>query len=387
MLSPDNAARLGAAAAYYTSSLGIMFVNKFVLSVYGFPSVQALAVCQFAITVVILWIAKALGYISFPDCSVSVLKKIQPLPIFFLLNVLAGLGGTKRINVAMFTVLRRFNIPITLCLNYYILNRSSTTGIKLSVLLMVAGAAVAALGDLSFDTLGFAFIMGNNIFTSLLGITLEKKLDAKELNKWGIMFYNSIISIPILCCLIVGREEEYNRLMNFSGWSSSSFLMCFFLASGMGLILQYSVFLCTQVNSALTTSVVGCLKNVMSAYLSMLGLGGGFVFSWQNFIGINISIIGSLVYAYYEYHRKRPNAAATATAPASPAKSVTSATAPMLPSSSASDASAPDSAPTTPQSTLHMHQSPRPVDTPLTTPRSGPAVHGTPTRRVHAAQG
>ncbi len=36
-------------------------------------------------------------------------------------------------------------------------------------------------------------------------------------------------------------------------------------------------------------------------YFAILGLGGDYVFSWMNFLGINLSIIGSLVYAHQEY--------------------------------------------------------------------------------------
>lgn len=93
------AAKLTAAGMYGVSSILIMFVNKFTLTVFAFPSFTALGLAQCIATVVLIAGLKTGGVVNYPDFDASVAKKLFPLPIFFILNVLSGLGGTKRINV------------------------------------------------------------------------------------------------------------------------------------------------------------------------------------------------------------------------------------------------------------------------------------------------
>ncbi|KAJ0944594.1 hypothetical protein HanPSC8_Chr03g0118561 [Helianthus annuus] len=85
--------------------------------------------------------------------------------------------------------------------------------------------------------------------------------------------------------------------------ASVYFFVMFVLSLVMGIILNYTMFLCTIVNSALTTTIVGVLKGVGSTTLGFFLLGGVQV-HFLNVSGLVINTLGGLWYSLAKYQEK-----------------------------------------------------------------------------------
>merc|ERR1719401_58473 len=196
----------------------------------------------------------------------------------------------------MMVLLRRASILMTMLLEKWMLGTQPSRTVQLSVGLMLGGALVAALGDLSFNLAGYVVIFFNDLFTALNGVLLKRTSEEYKSSKMTVLYLNSLLSAVGVLVLVLLVPGEVQRVHTFNLWSNTSFVAYFIFASLMGSVLNLAIFLCTSTNSALTTTVVGCLKNVLTSYLGMF-IGGDYIFSWLNFLGINISIAGSLIYA------------------------------------------------------------------------------------------
>jgi solute carrier family 35 len=271
---------------YMTSSFLIVIVNKMVLTIFEFKSVPFLMFCQSLFTIIVLLFR----------CSNIQRPNAEILKICFLnsANVFFGISAAGAINVAMFSALRRISIAMTLFGQWFILNKTPSRSVVLLVGMMILGAIVAVGDDLSFNMFGYACIMMNNLFTA--GAQIEtKRAMMKDWTKISILFWSAITS---LC--VFGLQLLHFNPSSFHEWDNVGFRISFTCSVCLGVIINWGASWTIEKNDALTLAVAGSAKSAIMGLVVCLGLfDPTYVFTWVNFIGLQISTVASIGYVYY----------------------------------------------------------------------------------------
>lgn len=155
--------------------------------------------------------------------------------------------------------------------------------------------------DLSYDLYGYAFVIANDIFTALNGVYTKKRLESKDVGKYGLLYYNSLFMLPLmLIVILLSNDLEEVRFYIEDDGLTVPFITCFILSCLISFLLNYSLVLCVSQNTALTTCCIGPVKNIAVTYVGMV-LSGDYIFNWINFLGLNISLIGTTLYTYVAF--------------------------------------------------------------------------------------
>lgn len=147
--------------------------------------------------------------VSRPDMSLQIFKNVFPLAVINVLNVVCGLVGTGGLNVPMFIALRRFTLLFTILLERFWLNKVHDWPTLAAMGIMIGGALIAALTDLTFSFQGYVAVLCNDVLTSLYLIMVKNAPATKELSTNKMLFYNSTMSVPmLLVAVFVMREPQ-----------------------------------------------------------------------------------------------------------------------------------------------------------------------------------
>ena len=298
-VSNDPAKMITAALLYGGTSLLLVVSNKVCLTTYEFPDAVALALSQCCCTLAIIFLCSCAGVIK-TNLSYTAFSRMFVLCLVNAANVGTGLIGTKHVSIPMFTALRRVSILLTMIGEGIILKKEEESQTKFYVGLMCGGAFLGAIYDLSFNFFGYASILTSALCTALSAVLTKVKLHDKTLTKWDILVYNNLVALPLYAFGIYARGS-IPKLTSFKNFDSSGFLLYFWMSSFLGITLQFTILYAVQVNGPLSLTITGLLKNVITAYLGFMGIGGDYIFAWPSFLGINISMVGGVLFSRAKY--------------------------------------------------------------------------------------
>ncbi|XP_068653344.1 UDP-galactose/UDP-glucose transporter 7-like isoform X1 [Aristolochia californica] len=302
-MEPSPFISLLAALSYGVTSMAMVFINKAVLMQYTY-SMTLLTLQQLA-TALVIHFGRVMGYTKAQDLSWITAKKLLPISLFYNANVAFALASLKGVNIPMYIALKRLTPLAVLVAGFFSGKGRPPIQVSLSVVFTAVGVIIAALGDFSFDLFGYTMALTSVFFQTMYLVLVEKSGAEDGLSSVELMLYNSVLSVPFLLFLIIATGEFPHSLSLLFGKANSlSFLVILILSVVMGIVLNFTMFWCTIVNSALTTTIVGVLKGVGSTTLGFVLLGGVQVHA-LNVTGLVINTAGGIWYSYAKYQLKK----------------------------------------------------------------------------------
>ncbi|OMO90823.1 hypothetical protein COLO4_18865 [Corchorus olitorius] len=300
-----------AAISYMSCAVLLILFNKAALSSYSFPCANVITLFQMISSCSFLYLLRRWKIISFSNnesltnfdgntsfVPLKTLIHTLPLAGTYLLYMLVTVESVRGVNVPMYTTLRRTTVVFTMLVEFLLAGQKYSSSIIGSVGLIVLGAFVAGARDLSFDFYGYAVVFLANITTAIYLATIARIGKSSGLNSFGLMWCNGIICGPVLL-LWTFLHGDLKTTMNFPDLFSPGFMAVMILSCTLAFFLNYTIFLNTTLNSAVTQTICGNLKDFFTIGLGWI-LFGGLPFDLLNVIGQLLGFVGSGLYAYYK---------------------------------------------------------------------------------------
>lgn len=164
--------------------------------------------------------------------------------------------------------------------------------------------------DFSFDIWSYVYGILAVIFQATYLIMIERLSLSNTYSPVEMMYMNSFNCLVFFLIADLVQDEIRDAFMYLMTSASSLFVFCFLCLMVLGLVLNYAMFMCTAVNSALTTCILGNLKAALqtfAGYYMSVYLFYDIVPNFMNAIGLIITIGGVAAYSYYKLLEKQRN--------------------------------------------------------------------------------
>ena len=294
----DAAAAACSCAMYVGSSTLMVLTNKWLATTLAINAPLSLLLMQNCVATILVRTFKAFGFVEYADFDTKVALKWLPVNVLFVLMLSTSFVAMRYLSVPMITVFKQLANLLTVSGEFYFFGKPISAGVCLSFVTMITGAALAALNDLEYNVYGY-FWQGTNCFcTSSYVLYLKFATKTITLTKFGMVFYNNLLSLPMLFILALALGEPANVFQAFDlGLIDAKFVCVNIFAGSVGFLLNLASVWCIAATSATTYAIVGALNKIpvtilgyilfnaqishdMAVYICV-SLAGGFLYSFE----------------------------------------------------------------------------------------------------------
>ncbi|CCU98769.1 unnamed protein product [Malassezia sympodialis ATCC 42132] len=288
----DVAGRSGAVAAvisYCIASISMTVINKFAVSGEKFTMNLLVLLCQCTVSVIIVLVAKHLGWIQIRELNMRDVKTWFPISTMLVIVIYTGSKALvcvprlpqQHMDIPIYTIFKNLTIILIAYGEVIWFDGRITSMVFLSFVLMVASSVIAAWPDLatsitptlhrralnavgmytgvpvpsvsapsaassvvsqvspsevpSLGTSGYFWMLLNCLVSATYVLVMRKRIKLTGFKDWDTMFFNNLLSIPVLLImsLLVENWSKETFEHNFPAERRTSLIIAVLL-SGTG---------------------------------------------------------------------------------------------------------------------------------------------------------
>ncbi|XP_062168082.1 UDP-URONIC ACID TRANSPORTER 1 [Alnus glutinosa] len=259
---------------WYSANIGVLLLNKFLLSNYGFRFPIFLTMCHMSACAVLSYISIAfLKLVPLQAIkSRSQFLKIATLSVVFCASVVGGNISLRYLAVS-FNQAVGATTPFFTALFAFLLTLKREAWVTYAALVpVVTGVVIASGGEPGFHLFGFIFCISATAaraFKSVLqGILLSS--EGEKLNSMNLLLYMSPIAVLVLLPATLLMEPNVLEVTLPLGKEHRFMWLLLLVNSVLAYAANLSNFLVTKHTSALTLQVLGNAKGAVAVVISIL---------------------------------------------------------------------------------------------------------------------
>jgi len=296
-------------AAWYSSNIGVLLLNKYLLSFFGyrypiFLTMLHMCACSFYSFLAISWLEIVpMQFIV----SRRQFLKILALSFIFSFSVVCGNTSLRYLPVSFNQAIGATTPFFTAIFAFIITCKRESSVVYMALVPVVFGIVIASNSEPLFHLFGFLVCLGSTAARALKSVVQGLLLtsEAEKLHSMNLLMYMAPIAALLL--LPVTLFVEGNVLAITIEKARENTFIIFLLLGNMTMayLVNLTNFLVTKHTSALTLQVLGNAKAAVAAVISVLIFKNPVTV--MGMTGFVITIIGVILYSEAKKRFKAPH--------------------------------------------------------------------------------
>ncbi|BGP12187.1 GDP-mannose transporter into the lumen of the Golgi [Rhodosporidiobolus nylandii] len=295
----------------FLSPSALWFLQRFVVSGKFFNMNFLLLTIQSVVCVGCVVTAKRLGVITFRDWDANDARKWFPISFLLVSVIYTGSKSLQYLSVPVYTIFKNMTIILIAYGEVLWFGGSVTPLTLVSFALMVVSSLIAASPDViawmngvevatksaGQSSQGYVWMMINCFVSAGYVLAMRKRIKVTNFKDWDSMFYNNLLSIPVLVffSIIFENWSAENLARNFPEETRTSLLSLMAFSGAAAVFISYCTAWTVRTTSSTTFSMVGALNKLPVAASGILFFGDPATFA--NVASILVGFFAGLVYS------------------------------------------------------------------------------------------